>query len=191
METGRFCFGARKDQICLSFCYCAVDQEKAVFQWKRAVSGPSAFLVPEMVKFALNFCYCAVDQEKGRFSMETGRFWPICLFGAGNGQICLEYNFCYCAVNQEKAVVQWKRAVSGPSAFLVPEMVKFALNFCYCAVDQEKGRFSMETGRFWPICLFGAGNGQICLEYNFCYCAVNQEKAVVQWKRAVSGPSAL
>ena len=47
-----------------NFCYCAVDQEKAVFQWKRAVSGPSVLLGPEMVKFASNFCYCAVDQEK-------------------------------------------------------------------------------------------------------------------------------
>ena len=26
-----------------------------------AVSGPSALLAPEMVKFAPNFCYCAVD----------------------------------------------------------------------------------------------------------------------------------
>ena len=26
-----------------------------------AVSGPSALLGPEMVKFAPNFCYCAVD----------------------------------------------------------------------------------------------------------------------------------
>ena len=49
------------------FCSCAVDQEKAVFQWKRAVSGPSALLGPEMVKFASNFCYCAVGQEKPDF----------------------------------------------------------------------------------------------------------------------------
>ena len=58
--------------------------------------------------------------------METGRFWPICPFGARNGQICIE--FCYCAVDQEKAVFQWKRAASGPSALLGPEMVKFASN---------------------------------------------------------------
>ena len=53
--------------------------------------------------------------------METGRFWPICPFGARNDQICTEFlllvkfasNFCYCAVDQEKAVFQWKRAVSG------------------------------------------------------------------------------
>ena len=44
-----------------NFCSCAVDQEKAVFQWKRNVSGPSALLGPEMVKFAPNFCYCAVN----------------------------------------------------------------------------------------------------------------------------------
>ena len=50
-----------------NFCYCAVDQEKAVFQWKRAVSGPSALLGPEMVKFASNFCFGAVNQEKAVF----------------------------------------------------------------------------------------------------------------------------
>ena len=50
-----------------NFCYCAVDQGKAVFQWKRAVSGPSGFLGPEMVKFTPNFCYCAVDQGKAVF----------------------------------------------------------------------------------------------------------------------------
>ena len=47
-----------------NFCSYAVDQEKAVFQWKRDVSGPSALLGPEMVKLGQNFCYCAVDQEK-------------------------------------------------------------------------------------------------------------------------------
>ena len=31
------------------------------------------------------------------------------------------------------AVVNWKRAVSGPSALLGPEMVKFCRNFCSCA----------------------------------------------------------
>ena len=50
-----------------NFCSCAVDQEKAVFQWKRAVSGPSALLGPEVPKFASNFRYCAVDQEKADF----------------------------------------------------------------------------------------------------------------------------
>ena len=79
-----------------NFCYCAVDQENAVFQWKRAVSGPSALLGPEMIKFASNFCYCAVDQEKTVFSMETGRFWPICPFGARNGQICFEFLLLCC-----------------------------------------------------------------------------------------------
>ena len=49
-------------------CYCAVDQEKAVFEWKRAGSGPSALLGPEMVTFASNFCYCAVDKKKPFFN---------------------------------------------------------------------------------------------------------------------------
>ena len=50
-----------------NLCYCAVDQEKAVFKRKRAVSGLSAPLGPEMLKFRPNFCYSAVDQEKAVF----------------------------------------------------------------------------------------------------------------------------
>ena len=108
-------------------------REKAVFQWKRAVSGPSALLGPEMVRFASNFCSCAVDQEKAVFHKFAS-------------------NFCSCAVDQEKAVFQWKRVVSGDSAPWGP-------------CRPRKGRFSMETGRFWPICPFGARNGQICIEF--------------------------
>ena len=65
-----------------NFCYCAVDQEKAVFQWKRAVSGPSALLGLEMVKFAPNFCYYAVDREKAVFKRKRAVSGPICFFGA-------------------------------------------------------------------------------------------------------------
>ena len=36
-------FGARNGQIAPNFCYCAVDQEKAVFKRKRAVSRPCPF----------------------------------------------------------------------------------------------------------------------------------------------------
>ena len=74
-----------------NFCSCAVDQEKAVFQWKRAVSGPSALLGPEMVKFASNFCYCAVDQEKIGFQWKRAVSGPSSIFGAQNGQICFEF----------------------------------------------------------------------------------------------------
>ena len=67
METCRFwpiCpFGPEMVKSASNFYYCAVDQEKAVFQWKRAVSGPFALMGPEMVKFALNSCYCVVDQD--------------------------------------------------------------------------------------------------------------------------------
>ena len=136
METSRSgpsaLLGPEMVKFASNFCYCAVAQEKTVFQWKRAVSGPSALLGPEMVKFASNLCYCAVDQEK--------------------------------------AVFQWK-PVSGPSTLLGPEMVKFAPNFCSCAVCRpRKNRFSMETGRFWPICPFGARNGQICFEFVLLCC---------------------
>ena len=64
METGRFWPGPEMVKFTLNFCYCAVDEQKAVFKWKRAVSGPSALLGPEMVKFASNFCYCALDQKR-------------------------------------------------------------------------------------------------------------------------------
>ena len=68
MEPSRFwpiCpLGGPICEICSNFCFCAVDQEKAVFKWKRVVSSPSALLGPEMVKFASNFCYCVVDKEK-------------------------------------------------------------------------------------------------------------------------------
>ena len=174
-------FGARNGQICFEFLLLCVDQEKPVFQWKRAVSGPSALLGPEMVRFASNFCYCAVDQEKAVFQWKRAVSGPSALFRPK--MVKFAPNFFYCAVDEfeEKAVFQWKRAVSGPSALLGPEMVEFLL-LC----RPRKYRFSMEMCRFWPICPFGAKEAS-----NFCYCAVDQEKAVFQWKRAVSGPSAL
>ena len=64
-----------------NFCYCAVDQEKAAFQWKRAVSVPSALLEPEMVKFGPNFCYCALDQETTVFQWKRAVSGPICPSG--------------------------------------------------------------------------------------------------------------
>ena len=162
METGRFwpisaLLGPEMVKFAWNFCYCAVNQEKAVFQWKRAVSGPSALLGLEMVKYAPNFCYCAVDQEKAVFQWKRAVSGPSALLGPK--MVKFGVNFCYCAVDQEKAVFQWKRAVSGPSAFLGPQMVKFGVNFCR---RPRKGRFSMETGRFWLICPFGARNGKIC-----------------------------
>ena len=54
-------------KFALNFCFFAVDQEMAVFQGKRAVSGPSALWGPEMVKFVPNFYSCAVDKEKAIF----------------------------------------------------------------------------------------------------------------------------
>ena len=50
-------------KFCRNFGSCAVDLEMAVFRWKRAVSGPSALLGPEMVKFCRKFCSCAVNPE--------------------------------------------------------------------------------------------------------------------------------
>ena len=97
--------------------------------------------------------------------METGRFWPICPFGAPN--------FCYCAVDREKAVFQWKRAVSGPSALLGPEMIKSASNFYYCAVDQEKAVFQWKRAVSGPFALMGPE--MVKFASNSCYCAVDQD----------------
>ena len=83
-----------------NFCYCAVDQEKAVVQWKWAVSGLSALLGPEMVKFAPNFRYCAVDQEKAVFQWKRAVSGPSALLGPE--MVKFAPNFCYCAVRPRK-----------------------------------------------------------------------------------------
>ena len=124
METGRFwrisaLLGPEMVKCAPNFCSCAVDQEKAVFQWKRAVSGPSLpFWGPKWSNLP-GISACAVDQEKAVFQ------WKRAVSGAisallGPEMVKFAWNFCYCAVNQEKAVFQWKRDVSGPSALLGP-----------------------------------------------------------------------
>ena len=96
-----------------NFCCCAVDQENAVFQWKRAVSGPSALLGLEMVKFASNFCCCAVGPEKAVFQWKRAISGPSAFWGPEMDKFAS--NFYYC-VDKEKAVFSWKWTVSGPSA---------------------------------------------------------------------------
>ena len=71
-----------------------VDQEKTVFKRKRAVSGPSALLGPEMVKFSPNFCNCAVDQEKAVVKRKRAVSGPSALLGPEMVKFGL--NFCYC-----------------------------------------------------------------------------------------------
>ena len=80
----------------------------AVFNWKRAVSGPSAFLGPEMVKFCRNFCSCAVDQEMAVFRWKRAVSDLSAFLGPEMVKFCR--NFCSCAVDLEIAVFQWKRA---------------------------------------------------------------------------------
>ena len=90
METGRFgpsaLLGPEMVKFAPNFCYCAVNQEKAIFQWKRAVPGPAALLGPEMIKFAPDFCYCAVDGN--------GSFLAHLLFG-GPEMVKFAADFCY------------------------------------------------------------------------------------------------
>ena len=135
METGRFwpiCpFGARNGQICFEFLLLCCRLRQGLFSMETGRFWPICPFGPRNGQICLELLLLCCKPRNGRFSMETGRFWPICPFGARNGQI----RSCYCAVDQEKAVFQWKRAVSGLSALLGPEMVKFASNFCYCAVD--------------------------------------------------------
>ena len=51
----------------------------AVFKRKRAVSGPSALLGLEMVKFYRNFCSCAVDLEMAVFKRKRAVSGPFAL----------------------------------------------------------------------------------------------------------------
>ena len=181
-------------KFCRNFCSCAVDLEMVVFNWKRVVSGPSALLGPEMVKFCRNFCSCAVDLGNGRFSWETGRFWPLCPLRGRNGSNLARNDeilpeFLLLCRRPKMAVFKRKRSISGPSALLRLEMMKFCRNFCSCAVDQEMAVFKRKRACFWPICLFGPEMMKFCR--NFCSCAVDQEMAVFKRKRAVSGQSAL
>ena len=121
---------------------------------KRAVSGPSAFLGPKMVKFTPNFCYCAVDQERP-FLKGNGPFLAHLLFWARNGKIYPEFLLLCCRPRKGRFLKE--TAVSGPSAPLGPEMIKFGPNFCYCAVYQEKVVFERKRAVSSPSALFGPG----------------------------------
>ena len=110
--------------------------------------------------------------------METGRFWPICLFGPE--MIKFAPNLCYCAVDQKKAVFQWKRAVPGPFAHLGPEMVKFAPNFCYCAVDQKAVvKRKRAVSRFLLL----------CRRPSKCETPESAQKHSGSWKTLGNGPA--
>ena len=47
-----------------NFCYYAVDREKAVFKRKRAVSGPFAFLGPEMPRQGQNLSRSSARKQE-------------------------------------------------------------------------------------------------------------------------------
>ena len=104
-------------------CYCAVDQENVVFQWKRAVPGPSALWGARTGQICFEFLLLRCRPRKGWFSMETNRFWASASLGPE--KVKFAPIVCCCAVDQEKVFFQWKRTVSGPSASLRPKMYKF------------------------------------------------------------------
>ena len=132
--------------------------------------------------------------------METGRFWPICPFGARNGQICPEFLLLCCRARKGRFSMETGRF--WPICPFGAQNGQMCIEFLLLCCRPRKGRFSMEMGRFWPICLLFCcpkwsnlarifGPFMVKFASNFCYCALDQEKAVFQWKRAVSGPSAL
>ena len=139
-----------------NFGYCVVYQEKAIFKWKRVVSGPFTLLRAELVKFGSNFRYCAVDQETLVFQWKRAVSGPSALLGPK--MVSFASNFLYCFVDQETDVFQWKRVVSCPSAFLGSKMVKFGTEFLlwYCSskhVFNGNGSFLAHL-----ICPSGAQN---------------------------------
>ena len=146
-----------------NFCYCAVDQGKPLLQ-----NGPFLahlpFWGPKWSNLA-RISAIVLQTKKKPFFKGNGRFWPICPFGARNNKIQPKFRLLCC--RPRRPFLKRKRAVSGPSALLGPEMVKFGPNFCPLGPEMIK---------FSP---------------NFCYCAVYQEKVVFKRKRAVSSPSAL
>ena len=107
-----------------------------------------------MVKFGPNFCYCAVDQEKPILK-GNGPFLAHLPFGARNGKIYCE--FLLLCWRPRKGRFLKETAVSGPSAPLGPEMIKFGPNFCYCAVYQEKVVLKRKRTVSSPSALFGPG----------------------------------
>ena len=153
------------------------------FYKKRGVSGPSALLGPEMVKFCWKLCSCAVDLEMAVFNWKRAVSGPaICPLSDEMGQIWPEFLPLCC--RPRNGLFYEKRGVSGPSVLLGLEMVKFCRNLCYCAVDLYEKR-----GVSGPSALLGPEMVKFCR--NFCSCAVDLEMAVFVWKRAVSGPYAL
>ena len=141
-----FFWGPKWFNLTPNFGYCAVSQEKAIFKWKRVVSGPFALLGPKMVKFGSNFRYCAVDQETLVFQWKRAVPGPSALLGPKIVQFAS--NFCYCAVDQETDVFQWKRVVSCPSAFSGSKMVKFGTEFLLLYCSSKKMPFVNGNGSF-------------------------------------------
>ena len=90
---------------------------------KRAVSGPSAPLRPEMVKFDPNFCYCGCRPRKTVFKRKRAVSGPSPLLGPE--MVKFTPNFCYCAADQEKVVFKRKRPFLAHP--LGPKMLKFGL----------------------------------------------------------------
>ena len=131
--------------------------------------------------------------------METGRFWPICPFGARNGQICFEFLLLCCRPRKGRFSMETGRF--WPICPFGARNGEICFEFLLLCCKPRKRRFSMETGRFWPIALLGpemitfASNFCYCCSFSmetgrfwpmpemvkfasdFCYCAVDQEKS--------------
>ena len=73
------------DQISPEFLPLCCRPRNGRFYEKRGVSGPSALLGPEMVKFSRNFCSCAVDLEMAVFNGKRAVSGPFLPFEGRNG----------------------------------------------------------------------------------------------------------
>ena len=110
---------------------------KTVFKRKRAVSGPSALLGPEMIKFTPNFCYCAVYQEKAVFKRK--RPFLHLPFGARKDKIRLEFLLLCCipCECQQRSLREASgRGLRGPLKRTIWRMVRLGARF---GVPHSKG----------------------------------------------------
>ena len=187
METARFwpiCpFEARNRQIWSEFLLLCCRPRKSRFQWKWPVSGPSALLRLEIVKFGPNFCYCAVDQEKAVFQWKraVSRFQPICPFGTRNGEIYAQFLLLCCRPRKSRFSMETNRF--WPICPFGARNGQICFEFLLLCCRPSKGRFSMETGRFWAICPLGARNGQICFEFLLLRCKPRKSRFSMETSR--------
>ena len=132
--------GAQNGQILLDFLLLCCRPRKGRFKRKRAVSGPSAHLGPEMVKFCPNFCCCAADQEKvvfkrkrtvsslfgwGRPTRPPGRAWALEAPGGYGGPWSGLQGTLPCECQQRRLREASGRGLRGPRKRTIWRLLRF------------------------------------------------------------------